>query len=186
MERVRETFSITDENRHLAGFTGADSEHLVIPPEVLAEGEFRHVDAIGKYAFADCRNLQTVVLLEGIKRIDEYSFFGCSELKSVFLPSGLTEIGEDAFLSCMQLSEVSLPADLERIGNASFWSCTDLKTISLPARFAEAGLRRSCFRRRSPTLEQTRLAIAGTSKALNYPPELRESASTHFEIAVPS
>ena len=71
MERIQKSIAITDENRHLAGFTGSDYEYLVIPPEVLAEGEFRRVDAIGEYAFAECKNLQTVVLLEGIKRIDD-------------------------------------------------------------------------------------------------------------------
>lgn len=60
------TISITEKNRDLVGFTGALSEYLVIPPEVVVNDVTKAIDTIAEEAFSKCGNLQYVVILDGI------------------------------------------------------------------------------------------------------------------------
>lgn len=52
--------SLTPQNRHLAGFMELEDEYLVIPPEIVVDGEKRKIGAIGSAAFASCRDLRTL------------------------------------------------------------------------------------------------------------------------------
>ena len=69
------------------------------------------MDNIGYYAFADCSNLETVVLGKGLKTMST-AFDSCEKLSSVTFPEG---------------------SSFERFGNMSFSSCPVLKTLKLPA-----------------------------------------------------
>ena len=92
--------SLTPQNRHLAGFMELEDEYLVIPPEIVVDGEKRKIGAIGSAAFASCRDLRTVVLLEGITKIGARAFERCGNLRDMEVPESLTEIGRNAFWGC--------------------------------------------------------------------------------------
>lgn len=52
----------------------------------------------GRNLFADCTNIESVVVEEGVRSINAGAFRGCASLKVVNLPSTLTYIGFDVFL----------------------------------------------------------------------------------------
>ena len=61
---------------------------------------------LGKEAFAECRNLQSVVLSEGLTRIEESVFYGDEALQSASVPAGIRDIAGTAFSDCTSLKTV--------------------------------------------------------------------------------
>lgn len=47
--------------------------------------------------FADCANLKSVTLCEGVERIESNAFTGCKQLKSIHLPASVKQITGWAF-----------------------------------------------------------------------------------------
>lgn len=92
-------------NDHLA--------YIVIPSSV---------EIIGERAFADCENLNMVILFSGLKEIGAEAFSGCSQLASFTLPDSLETIGARAFAGCENLYyflDLTGPA-LREIGTGAF------------------------------------------------------------------
>ena len=63
------------------------------------------VTVIGESAFSGV-TATSVVLPEGVKRIDDYGFFGCKNLKSITLPKTIERIWYRAFSMCKSLTDV--------------------------------------------------------------------------------
>jgi hypothetical protein len=55
---------------------------------------------IGTQAFAGCKQLESVILGEGMKKIPPVAFAGCTNLKNVHIPETVKEIAGDAFAGC--------------------------------------------------------------------------------------
>lgn len=89
------------------------------------------VTAIASGAFANCTNLVSVNMEEGITTIGDNAFSGCTLLSSVAIPYTVTSIGKGAFSSCIQLQTLVLP-NLSSISDNMFKGCTKLQTITLP------------------------------------------------------
>lgn len=83
-------------------------ESLVIPGSVET--------AVG---FADCKNLKSITLGEGIKRIEECAFEK-SAIEKIFIPDSVTSIGGNAFVMCENLKEIEYNGKLERCGDFVF------------------------------------------------------------------
>ena len=95
------------------------------------------VIAIGDGAFERSYKITSVVVPDGITRIEEDACRGCEELTSVTLPEGLTFIGEEVFSEC-PISAITLPESLVRIGEQAFEG-TKLTSIFLPKNVAYLG-----------------------------------------------
>lgn len=80
------------------------------------------VETIGRYAFNNCRKLQSVILPEGLKSIKYSTFGGCSALTSIKIPSNVTSIGDNAFERCGKLKKVQIPDSVTRFGYWAFSS----------------------------------------------------------------
>ena len=52
-----------------------------------------------------------------------------SALKSVILPNGIERIQKNAFARCTQISELTIPAGVNYIGDGAFSACTSLRKI---------------------------------------------------------
>jgi hypothetical protein len=76
--------------------------------------------------------LQTVVIQEGVTRIDDNAFSHCPNLASVTIAKTVLSIGKLAFQGCASLASADLPASTKSIGNDAFSGCTSLKCINLP------------------------------------------------------
>ncbi len=65
---------------------------------------------VGAQCFADCEDLRTVKLGEGITALGDYAFADCRSLRTAELPGSLTRIADTCFADCPELT-VLAPAD---------------------------------------------------------------------------
>lgn len=84
---------------------------------------------IAKIAFADCSNLISVTIPNGVKVIGERAFENCKNLSSVNIPSGMTSIGYSAF-SGTSLTSIIIPSSVTTLGGCVFWDCDNLLSIT--------------------------------------------------------
>ena len=89
------------------------------------------VTKIGKYAFSECDDLETVVLPSTVTLIDSSAFSNCDALSSVTIPDGLETIGSSAFTACTSLTKIVIPDSVTSIGPQAFRGCTALADIEL-------------------------------------------------------
>lgn len=94
---------------------------------VLPEG----LTSISQQAFYDCSSLKSINIPEGITSIPYYAFNGCGKLKSIELPQSLTDIAESAF-NRSGLESIVIPANVLKIGDRAFAKCWSLKSVVLP------------------------------------------------------
>ena len=89
-------------NGEIVGNTIGDREvELVIPNEI--EGiPVKSIgnDEIGNGAFANCNNLKSVTIPNGVTYIGMGAFAKCNNLKSVTIPNSVTSIENTAFVYC--------------------------------------------------------------------------------------
>ncbi len=97
------------------------------------------VTKIEDRAFKDCTRLEKVILPDSVTEIGKNAFWGCSGLKEINIPSGVTEIGTDAFFCCGGLKEINIPSGVTYIGNSAFLWCSGLKEINIPSSVVEIG-----------------------------------------------
>ena len=90
------------------------------------------VKSIAPCAFIRCVSLKTLILPEGLEKIDEWTFNGCSSLESVVIPTSVKAIENRAFADCSSLKTLTLPEGLETLGNASFAGCKGLSSVNIP------------------------------------------------------
>ena len=90
------------------------------------------VTSIGKSAFLNCVNLETIELGTGITSVGASAFSGCKQLKSVTFADGLVTIKGTIFYDCRALEEAFIPAsatDIEHgLGNAE--TCPNLVIVT--------------------------------------------------------
>ena len=91
------------------------------------------VDAIGRGAFKDCKNLTNVVIPEGITTIDDEAFNGCKGLISVNLPQSLYNIRNGAFENCYSLTSLTIPRNISTIEENAFEGCIGLTSLVIPS-----------------------------------------------------
>lgn len=60
-------------------------------------------------AFAECSSLSSVMIQEGLRRIDAFAFSSAG-LKSVVIPASVSYLGGDSFEGCESLKEVTILA----------------------------------------------------------------------------
>ena len=112
---VQMNFSIIDENAKIAAVSLTMDTHkpaidaslsgkLTIPAEVNGY----KITAVGDMALMGC-SLQEIELPETIDSIGKQAFENCGDLESVVLPNCITVLPEACFSFCMSLSEVILP-----------------------------------------------------------------------------
>lgn len=66
---------------------------------------------IGSGAFANCENLQSVTISEGVEEIQINAFFGCSSLTDIYIPSSVSLIEQTAFNNCINLRSITVAPD---------------------------------------------------------------------------
>lgn len=109
------------------------------------------VETIGRYAFAENKNLKEVVLPESLTDFNYCAFMNCKNLESVNIPDGVKCLPDFLFSGCVKLDNLAIPdgtkiicdnaisitsADIlpdsvEYLGKEIFTSCT-AETVTLP------------------------------------------------------
>ncbi len=115
LERIEyEAFGMTDISeiklpstlKYLSGFSGTRIKSVDVPASV---------ETIDNHCFADCDDLKTVKLHEGLKKIGDCVFFYCGSLKSLKIPSTVERIEGDPFVET-KIKELTLPENLKYLG----------------------------------------------------------------------
>lgn len=104
-----------------------DEENVVIPSSV----EGSPVVEVEALSFAASK-VKSVVIPEGVRRIEEGAFTQCRELMSVGLPSTLLTFGNGVFSNCSNLASIKIPAKVRVISYNLFENCIQLRNVSLP------------------------------------------------------
>ena len=97
------------------------------------------VTSIGKMAFYDCQNLNSIVIPNSITNIGESAFGGCISLTSITIPNSVTDIGEWAFEACISLASCTIGNGVRSIGYAAFYRCISLTSITIPQSVTNIG-----------------------------------------------
>lgn len=88
------------------------------------------IKCIDSSAFAQCENLESVVLAEAVTMIGGSCFEGDKKLQNVTIPSACTTIGERAFAYCSSLIAINIPDGVVDIPYSCFTLCSQLATVS--------------------------------------------------------
>lgn len=76
--------------------------------------------------------LKTITIPDNVTAIS-YAFAGCKELETVVLPNNYSgTIGGNAFAFCPKLSTINLTDNVAKIQGGAFYGCTSLKSVVLP------------------------------------------------------
>ena len=79
-------------------------ENVVIPATYDKDNVRYSVVGIGALAFANCTNMKTLVIPEGVKTIGARAFENCTSLVSVNIPRTLISCESDAFNGCASVT----------------------------------------------------------------------------------
>ncbi len=92
------------------------------------------VETIGRYAFAENKNLQEVVLPESLTDFNYCAFMNCKNLATVNIPDGIDTLPDFLFSGCTKLKNLDLPDSVKIIcDNAiSITSTESQLNITLP------------------------------------------------------
>ncbi len=90
---------------YVSGIGVCTDTDIQIPP-ISPDGD--SVTAIGKEAFGDCSDVQSVIIPEGVTRIDDYAFLGCKGMLSISIPSSVASLGKLIFSGCHELAYIQV------------------------------------------------------------------------------
>ncbi len=94
---------------------------------------------IGSDAFADCENIRSISIPDGVTSIGNNAFYRCSRLTSLTIPDGITSIGEYAFCGCSSLTSLTIPDSITSIGEYAFCGCSSLTSLTIPDNITSIG-----------------------------------------------
>lgn len=95
---------------------------------VIPEG----VVKINDYAFYSCDSLTSVVIPDSVTSIGERALRGCTSLTSIIIGDNVTSIGDYAFEYCSKLTSVVIPDSVTNIGGCAFQYCSSLTGVVIP------------------------------------------------------
>lgn len=113
---------------------------VVIPDSVVEMGKAVFKECDGSHVFAPfTKNLQRLIIGDGVNAIGEKFCSGCLSLKFVKIGAGVKKIGVSAFESCRALEEIYIPDGVERIGEGAFALCGNLESVIVGKGIKEIG-----------------------------------------------
>ncbi len=92
-------------------------------------------------AFANCENITSVEIGEGITSIGSHAFYDCINLTSITIPSSVNNIVNDAFSGCDKLTEVINKSSLQdnQLGDADDYALRIIKDEAQKGTFEDIG-----------------------------------------------
>ena len=87
---------------------------------------------IGRGAFAEMYDLETVTMPESVKNIARGAFEGCTYIQDLQFMSGLRHVGQEAFRDCSSLRRAMFSDGVEYIGASAFKDCWQMQSVRLP------------------------------------------------------
>ena len=97
----------------------------------LKEVKLLDMATVGNSVFENCSNLQNVVI-NATNSIGASAFKGCTNLRTISLPSSLESIGDSAFEDCKALTALNLSENVKYIGQSLLKGCKSIESINVP------------------------------------------------------
>lgn len=124
-----------------------NSKTITLEYDTLTEytGKLKHIrlpdniDVIATDAFLNS-SIESIVIPEGVSKIESDAFFGCHALTFVSLPESLWEIENHAFRFCDALEYIIIPESVNEIGFDAFNYCDRLKDIYVLGKYTDIGM----------------------------------------------
>ena len=92
-----------------------------------------NLETIGKWAFYNCHNLQSLEIPEGVTSIGDAAFYGCTYLQNLELPSTLKSMGDNTFALCENLKSMTILAENPpSLFEKSFYNVDHTIPVSVP------------------------------------------------------
>lgn len=127
------SYQLDEEGKTIVKWLGSEAEL-----DLSSDPAFSAIETIGSKAFANCRDLKTIILPEKTTNIEGGAFSDCDELAEITWSNALVSICEDAFFACKRLKKIDLKS-VQNIGNTAFSGCAALEEIFLPKTLEELG-----------------------------------------------
>ena len=175
-------FVVDSKTESLIGYKGSD-KNIVIPEEIKGI----KIKKINTKDFSR-KGLESLVLPEGLKKIEGQMVFAGNKLKSLDLPDSLESIGKGAFVGNKNLTKLKLGKNLDLIDNNAFTNCS-LEELVLPAKLRKIGANAFMSNNLEKlTFEDGRLSTIGNAafkknniKSLKLPKSLRLVDNAAFQ-----
>jgi len=88
------------------------------------------VTGIGLTAFANYKNLTSVIIPDSVINIGLFAFYNCTNLTNVIIGNSVTDIGFKAFYNCASLNNITIPNSVKSIGHWAFIECINLTRVT--------------------------------------------------------
>ena len=151
---------------------------------------FTGLRVIEQKAFKGCSKLESVIIPEGVTRIqsedggNSYAFQDCTSLTSVTFPETLEAIGFKAFYNCSELTEITVPAGVRYIEGDAFRNCTKLETVKIANGSQLEALYGDYYSNGSEAGEHGAFYGCTKLKSINLPPSLERIGSYVFKNCI--
>jgi len=118
-------------------------EQIVFPSTingrpVRAIGKDDSSGSIFKWNTKAKQTLRKLILPASVKRIEAMGLAFCKNLEEIVLPEGIRVIGSFAFARC-GMKEVTIPSSIVRLGMCAFYKCGNLEEVHFPDKFFHIG-----------------------------------------------
>ena len=117
---------LTFENEHKCTSIGKNAFAKCGFKELMLVGNIQTID---KYAFSECKSLESVVISCPSIVINQSAFAYCTSLNDLQLNEGVTKIQGQAFEECA-IKEIHIPNSTQEIDDYAFFGCREIEKIS--------------------------------------------------------
>ena len=139
---------------------------ITIPSNVTTIGERAFVDVQlerSDYSYGNSQSITSVVIPEGVKKIEEGAFYRCDNLSNIKIPSSVTKIEADAFYNTAWINsirqnnqfvivnniliddgmtstgDITIPSNVVSISGSAFQSNEGITSVKIPSSVKEIG-----------------------------------------------
>lgn len=92
--------------------------------------EWKGYRIIEEDAFKNFKNVEKIVIPEGVTSVEGKCFAGLEKLREVIFPETLTYIDTECFANCPKIEEITIPKSIKALGASVFYNCNSLKKIT--------------------------------------------------------